>query len=530
MAKESVEKLVERGKKAWDEKNLWQPTLQDAYTYALPGRNLYLDTSPGQLKSEQTYDSTLMSAVHRSANLYQTELFPPGEDWASIVTGRLWKALGRDESEVVKVQRMLDDLTKICFGLLHSSNFDTSVGEFLLDWLISTGVILSNPGMGPDAGIEFCSVPLYQVAIECNAYGKTTAVFRNFKVKARDVEPTWKRMKFKAPDAFNKFAEDKPNEPVDIMEVTYYEYDSQKWCYMVILKGNFGSGSEYHPCAEAEYRVNPWIVTPYTKVAGESLGRGPVLLALPDARVLNKTKELTLQAASLAIFPPLMVLDDGVINMSTVKLKPGAPIPVGRNDGAIGPSIKPLTTGDNFDVSDLVISDGQNTIRHIMNDDSIPEQGGAVRSATEYMARMRDSQRYASPRARLMVDFYRPLFQILVERANELGLLNRLMEKHSIDASTIKIDGMFADISVTSPLFQSRNMDRLDAISAGMNLILGLGPEIAGVRIKIEDLPAEIWECLALPSKYVRTDEEAEAMQINIAQILAAQQQPAPAA
>lgn len=443
-----------------------------------------------------------------------------------LVPGRLWKALPRDPDEIVKVERMLEDVTKLCFGLLHSSNFDTCVGEFLLDWLVSTGIILTNPG-DADHGIEFCTIPLHQVALETGAYGKTSGIYRRFKMKARDVEPTWRKMKFKTTPKFDELVKDKPNENVDIIEATYLDYDTYEWCYEVILKGAFSETGTHHRAVEKEYTVNPWIVTPYAKVAGESLGRGPVLLALPDARVLNKTKELTLQAASLSIFPPLMVVDDGVTNFSTVKLKPGAPMVVGRNDGPIGPSIKPLSTGDNFDVSDLIISDHQAIIRHTMNDDSIPSSGGAVRSATEYMARMRDSQRYAAPRARLLTDFYRPLFQILIERGRELGHLGKVMKAHGFTEETIQVDGMAADISVTSPLFQSRNLDKLDAISAGTQLCLAYGLEVMAIKIKVEELPGEIWDTLALPSKYKRTVEEAGVVETKMAEILAAQQAPA---
>lgn len=524
MAHESQDKILERSKRAWAEKEMWQSTLQDCYQYALPGRNLYLESQPGALKNEITYDSTLVASMQRAANQYQTELFPPGEDWAKLVPGRWAYTQGYSEDEILIIQRMLDEVTKICFGLLHASNFDTSMGEFIPDWLISTGVLLANPGANGKL-IDFCCVPLYQIALECGAYGHTTAIFRNFKMKARDVEPTWRKMGFLSPQGFEDYAKEKPGDVLDCMEATYHDYDTGEWNYEVILKGKFGEGNEYTRVVEKEYRVNPWIVTPYTKVAGESLGRGPVMQALPDARVLNKTKELTLKAASLAIFPPLMVLDDGVINMSTVKFTPGAPIPVARNDGSLGPSIKPLVTGDNFNVSDLVISDHQAIVRRTMNDDQLPPQSGAVRSATEYMARMRDGQRNSAPRARLLTDFYRPLFQILVDRAKDLGYIDQIKARHGRTADDISVDGLVTEISVTSPLFQSRNLDRLDAISAALQLSLSLPFEIASLGLKIEELPKEIWESLGLPSKYVRTEEERAEMQQNVAQILAAQQQ-----
>jgi hypothetical protein len=52
---------------------------------------------------------------------------------------------------------------------------------------------------------------------------------------------------------------------------------------------------------ERTLRYNPFIVFRWSVMPGEVYGRGPVLFALPDAKSLNKTKELILKNASMAV-------------------------------------------------------------------------------------------------------------------------------------------------------------------------------------------------------------------------------------
>jgi hypothetical protein len=87
---------------------------------------------------------------------------------------------------------------------------------------------------------------------------------------------------------------------------------------------------------------SPWVISRYMKVSGEVYGRGPLLTALPDIKTLNKTLELLLKNASLAVSGAYTAADDGVLNPQTVKIVPGAIIPVARNGGPQGDSLKPL--------------------------------------------------------------------------------------------------------------------------------------------------------------------------------------------
>ena len=84
-------------------------------------------------------------------------------------------------------------------------------------------------------------------------------------------------------------------------------------------------------------------VARYGKIAGEIYGRGPlVTAAISDVKTLNKTLELVLKNASLAIAGVYTAADDGVLNPQNIKIQPGAIISVARNGGPQGASLTPL--------------------------------------------------------------------------------------------------------------------------------------------------------------------------------------------
>ena len=77
---------------------------------------------------------------------------------------------------------------------------------------------------------------------------------------------------------------------------------------------------------------------------------------LPDIKTLNKIVEFNLRNAALSISGIYTAADDGVINPYSVKLAPGAIIPVGSNDTR-NPSLMPLNRSGDFNLAQLLRSE-----------------------------------------------------------------------------------------------------------------------------------------------------------------------------
>lgn len=505
---------------AWNERDQFRPLFDEAYRYSMPGRNLFTEQAVGARRGYEIYDSTLQICTQRFANRLQSVVTPPDKIWADLIIGRVAKSTLKDDPDTeIKISMMLHEITSACFALMYTSNFNSTSNEFYLDLGVSTGVILVKKTNDLRKPISFTSVPLATVAIEDGADGGVGAVFRKLKVKPRYAEETWVGFK-KPPQWEKKELSDKNflDEEICFVEATYKE--DGKWYYCVFEEDAEG---EPHKCIDDVLKINPWIVCRWTKLAGESFGRGPVLSALPDAKVANKTKEYILKNAALAIAPPLRVIDDGVMNLSTIRLVPGALIPVSRNSGALGPSVDPLVLGANFEVGDIVLADLQANIKKIMLDDDLPDADEGVRSATEYMARLRKLQNdVGSPFGRLNEEWIRPLFNILVHYLGEMGTLQKIMSRYGFSAKTLHVDGIGIDVEVKGPMAMAQTLDELDGISTAIQMGSALGMEPMLYSIKIEDLPRMIWQHLRLDPAYLRTEEEKQAMMAKTAQ--AAQQ------
>ncbi|MBQ3039046.1 MAG: phage tail protein, partial [Alphaproteobacteria bacterium] len=178
-----------------------------------------------------------------------------------------------------------------------------------------------------------------------------------------------------------------------------------------------GGDIENNIVATGTFETNPYLIFRWSVTSGEIYGRGPVLRALPDIKTANKVVELVLKNATISVSGIWMADDDGVINLNNISLTPGAIIPK-----AVGSSgLTPLTSGANFDVSQIILKDLRERIRHALLADRLGLLSEKEMTATEIMARNSDMMRIlGATYGRLLHEFIRPLcergLQILSRR------------------------------------------------------------------------------------------------------------------
>ena len=109
--------------------------------------------------------------------------------------------------------------------------------------------------------------------------------------------------------------------------------------------------------------------------------------ALPDIKTANKVVELILKNATIAVTGIWLAEDDGVLNPANIRLTPGAIIP--KAVGSKG--LTALESPGKFDVSQLVIKDLREHIRHALLGDKLGQlDNTAMMTATEVMERTDD--------------------------------------------------------------------------------------------------------------------------------------------
>lgn len=499
MMRLTAEDVLKRHEKALIKKEDFRNLYEEAYEFALPQRNLYDGHYDGKVggtkKMNRVFDSTAINSTQRFANRMQSGIFPPQRKWCRLEPGP-----DIPEDRNAEAQAALDMYNDKLFATLKQSNFDIAIGEFLLDLSVGTAVMMVQPGddLNP---INFIPVPQYLVSIEEGANGQVDNVYRRMRMKGESIQRQWPEAEI--PQELQTKIDQKPTDDVELIEATILDQKRGDYCYHVIHKE---SKTEL---VYKRMKYSPWVVSRYAKVAGEVYGRGPLITALPDIKTLNKTKELVLKNASLSISGVYTAADDGVLNPNTVKIMPGAIIPVARNGGPQGESLRPLPRSGDFNVSQLVINDLVANIKRILLDESLPPDNMSARSATEVVERMKElSQNLGSAFGRLINETMIPLVSKMLE----------VMDQRGIISLPLKVNGLEVKISPVAPLAMAQNMDDIQNILQYAQIAQQAGPE-GQMAIKVGEMLDYIAEKLGVPQKLRPTPQERAMMQQQAAQM-----------
>ena len=488
MMRLNAKEVLDRHDKALTKKEDFRSLYDEAYEFALPQRNLYdgyYDGGvQGQKKMNRVFDSTAIASTQRFANRMQSGIFPPQRKWCRLEPGS-----DIPEDRKAEAQAALDLYNEKLFDTLKQSNFDVAIGEFLLDLSVGTAVMMIQPGDDINP-INFIPVPQFLVSFDEGAHGQVDNVYRRMKLKVESLQRQWPDAKLSA--EIKTLIQQKPTEEIELIEATVFDQKRGDYCYHVIEKKSK---------TELVYRRmdhSPWIVSRYAKIAGETYGRGPLITALPDIKTLNKTLELVLKNASLSISGVYTAADDGVLNPNTVRIMPGAIIPVARNGGPQGESLKPLPRAGDFNVSQIVMDDLRKNIKRILLDESLPPDNMSARSATEVVERMKElAQNLGSAFGRLINETMIPVVSRMLQVMDEKGLITL----------PLQVNGLEIKISPVAPLAMAQNMEEVQNVLQYAQIAQGAGPEGA-MSIKVDVMMDYIAEKLAVPQKLRPTPQE----------------------
>ena len=481
------EQILKRQVAAQSKKDEFQQLYQDAYEFALPQRQLYgvwEGGATGSKKMQRVFDSTAINSTQRFANRLQSVVFPPQRKWAKLEAGSDIPADRKQQAQAV-----LEVYQDKMFTMLNQSNFDIAMGEFLLDLAVGTACMMVQPGDDVQP-LNFIPVPLFLVSYEEGANGQVDNVYRRMRMKGESIQRQWPDAEI--PEDMQRRIENKPTDDIELLEATIYDHKRGDYCYHVIDKVSK---------AELVYRrrkMSPWVISRYMKVAGEIYGRGPLMTALPDIKTLNKVIELLLKNASLAVAGVYTAADDGVLNPNTVKIVPGAIIPVARNGGSQGPALMALPRSGDFNISQLVINDLRGNVKRILLDESLPPDNMSARSATEIVERMKElAQNLGSAFGRLINETMIPVTAKILEVMDERGLIDM----------PLRVNGLEVKVTPVAPLAMAQNMEEVNSIMQYMQISQSLGTD-GQLAIKTDMLVDYLADKLGVPAAVRNTAAE----------------------
>lgn len=491
---EDAEALIKRRAKALQRKELWRSVYSDCFRFAMPSRETFTWSTEGQFKNNVLYDSTLQETTYTAANTLTALLFPGWTKWAELVPG------GEiDKAKVTpEITDKLAEATDRFFDFLNHSNFAQVINETALDLMVGTGALSFDEGDNEQPFV-FSAIPLSTIELEEGPNGTVETTFMCRKPTGRNLLRMYPGMEpFDLPEGLANKIELEPDGEVEILQMEVYHPDTKKYFGIVVSVADKAILWRY------DYGIScPTIVARATKASGELYGRGRVMLALSDARTLDKMQEYVLRHAALNVGGVMTGVSDGVLNPYTATLSPNTIIPVASNDSG-NPSLRMLEIGGNFQITEVLMTDLRQRVRRTMLGPEPTE--GAVRSATEVS--VNDRNRLWAMNGE-MGRIQAELLAKIVSRGVFILQRKGLLDKFSVNGRQVAV-------KYTSPFAKSQDIEDATAVQNALGSLLLVGEEAAAQlimqEVRVEDLPRFFMQKHGALMSLLRTEDEKEAL------------------
>lgn len=374
-------------KRALDAREAWIPRWDSALKYTLPRDNS---------DSATLFDATAADCADNLAASIYSLLTPPESQWIDLVPE---SAASPDAAPAVAALR----------ANINDSNFYTTVHQCYMDLVIlgTACLFMAENPIGAASAFSFTAIPMHDIAILDGAVFHTTSMPLS---DAMTRFPNWT-----PPANLRDTAKRDPSQPIKLVQALIGT-EFTAWL-------DVGGDIENNIVSRGTFETNPYMIFRWSVCSGELYGRGPVLRALPDIKTANKVVELVLKNATIAVSGIWQADDDGVINLSNINLTPGAIIPK-----AVGSSgLTPLSTGADFDVSQIILKDLRDRIRHALLADRLGLLSEKEMTATEILARNADMVRIlGATYGRLLHEFIRPLVERGLQILSRRGVIEHI--------------------------------------------------------------------------------------------------------
>ena len=379
--------LMQLYKRALAEREIWLSRWKSAMRYTIPTDDADVAT---------LFDATAADAVDNLAASMYSLLTPPESLWINLVR----------ESDL---SPDAEAATNMLRAHLNDSNFYTTVHQCYTDLVVlgTACLFMAENPLGADSAFSFTAIPMTDIAI------LPGMVFHTTSMPACDLMEKYPTITM--PNHLKDTIKNNPQTPIRLVQ-SLVGKDFTAWI-------DVGGDLENNIVARGTFETNPYIIFRWSLVSGELYGRSPVLRALPDIKTANKVVELVLKNATIAVSGIWQADDDGVINLSNINLTPGAIIPK-----AVGSSgLTPLSSGSDFDVSQIVLRDLRDRIRHSLLADRLGLLSDKEMTATEILARNADMVRIlGATYGRLLHEFIRPLCERGLQILSRRGLIDKI--------------------------------------------------------------------------------------------------------
>ena len=512
MDKQAIEKLCRREQDLTDLNANWKNTFQELAEYNLP-RKSYINrerTKGQKADMSKLYDSTSIRALKIMAAGFHSNLTNPSSKWFNLRTRDLEIMKEKD------AQLWFKEIEDIIFGALASSNFDTTMQEFYLNsGCFGTGVILTLEDLVEK--IRFTEIPIGQVQLEEDAYGRVNRVYRSFPLSAQQAFDLWGKQ---AGEAVLQTYQKKPNDQLQFLhyvgprdERDPAKEDSINMSY----KSLWIEKSKKHLIGEGGYLSNPYAVGRFYKDTSDVFGYSPAMDVLPDTKLVNAMVKTLLRSAMKQADPALIAPRRGFI--APLNANPGK-INY-RDEKTPNDAITAFPTGSNSQLTLEVIQETQKNIEKAFFVPLFQAISNITKQMTipEVQRRVSENMVLLGP---VVGRFTQEMLDPIIMRVFDI-----LYASGEIPEPPMSVQGQDMDIVYISALAKAQKESEIFSIQAFMQDVGMVGTAIPNVIDKLDGdfVIDHIAKIRGISPEVIKSDSEVEAVRRARAQAVIAQMQ-----
>lgn len=486
----SAELLAERkrSERAWQRRQQAQPLLDDVYDYCMPFRR----GNKSRGGNDRLFDMTSMVGAMHSAQGLANDISPPGSRRVEIEPGPA--ARGLPPGERRQIEMMLRGVADDINPFFDLGDFDTALQETCADLLIGRGAILPVKG-NARRPVRFINIPIEQIATLSDRDGEPFYIDWRVEDTVEAVRETWPDVDFGA--SFSEEAKSKPDGMVTLHQ-GYHRQPDGRW----VMRLRTSKG----PIAWREtYRTQPMSLPIFWRTPGDEFGAGPLLMAMPSIKTLNKAQELTLRAAAIQMLGIWAYRAGGTFNPDMVRIGAGEFWPMMSTGGMLGPDVQRLDPASgNVNIARMVLDSMREDLKGVLMDRRVPQKPGTPVSAQEIVARMQEAkQANVGAFGRLA----RSIMPVIVPRVAEI-----LFEIGYLQ-SPWALTPMLAAIQTRSPMQVALEAGQIQAMVSWLDMIQALAPGQVSAHADIDGVLDQVAKWLSVPANVRRTPEQRQQIQ-----------------
>lgn len=492
-----VQTQKRRADKAWDDNSAWDRFYRDAYDYAIPQRR---PGGQGKRKdlADRIFDMTAPTSAMNLAGELQTRLFsgPP-----VLETGPLaHQAIGDKGKE--KLDRELERTGNFIYPFMQAGDLDTATHEMCIDLGVGTGAIIPMRGT-PEQPIVFYAPPADEIAIKGDAWGRQSLISWKREATREEIREGFPNGTFSK--EFTDAEKVSPNDTMTLYQ-DFWKLPDGRWRFAAYTDRNCDEFITHET-----YMTKPIAVAPYYRVPGEMRGRGPILLALPSIKTLNKAQELALRSAAIQMLGIWAYRAGGTFNPDTVRIGAGQFWPMQSTGGILGPDVQRMDAASGrIDVSRLVIEGMQEQVREALFDTRLPPSTGTPKSASEIAALIRQNARvHLNGFQRL----WRSIHPVIVPRCAEI------LHSFGYLRGMLSFNELIVSVSVRSPITAQMNAETLSNLANYIELLVAfVGPQKLDEHLLMDPAADKMADALSIPKGLVPDSDRRVAIREEKAQ------------